>query len=127
MFIENFRQTNRETCANAKDWLTEISKKRERLTEAQQKFWMNRKKAEEYTDLIEKTADAVEKGSRPKGDLQKVTHRSVELKFLAEESQEEYRNCINHANLEWETFAKHFPSIFSRFEYNEESRIAFSR
>lgn len=33
-FIENFRQTNRETSSNAKEWLGEIEKKREKLVES---------------------------------------------------------------------------------------------
>ncbi|KAL4511896.1 hypothetical protein ABPG72_012741 [Tetrahymena utriculariae] len=126
-FIENFRQTNRETSTNAKQWLNEMEKKREKLLESQKEFYSNRKKAESYSEVIEKTADLVEKGTKTQIDLQKVTHHSVELKFQAEESQEEYKKMINQVNLEWENFSKQYPTIFMRFQYNDESRIAFSR
>ncbi|KAL4471664.1 hypothetical protein ABPG74_008557 [Tetrahymena malaccensis] len=126
-FIENFRQTNRETSSNAKEWLNEMEKKREKLLDSQKDFYSNRKKAESYTEVIEKTAELVEKGAKTQADLQKVTHRSVQLKFEAEESQEEYKKMINQVNLEWESFSKQFPTIFKRFQYNDESRIAFSR
>ncbi|EAR94523.2 TBC domain protein (macronuclear) [Tetrahymena thermophila SB210] len=126
-FIENFRQTNRETSTNAKLWLNDMEKKREKLLESQRLFYSNRKIAESYNEVIEKTAELVEKGTKTQIDLQKVTHHSVQLKFKAEESQEEYKKTINQVNLEWENFSKQYPTIFTRFQYNDESRIAFSR
>lgn len=71
---------------NAREWLSELERKKDRLTELQKTFFYTRKNAEDYSEIIEKTADLVEKGLKTQADLQRVTHRSVELKFFAEES-----------------------------------------
>ncbi|KRX01411.1 Rab-GTPase-TBC domain [Pseudocohnilembus persalinus] len=127
LFVGNYRQNNRQTAKQGKALLTKLEDTRGDVQRTQEDYYKLARVAEKTGEQIERTISQIDQGIRSQEDLQKVSDKSVKLKIIAEESEQQYRSKIEVCNIIWEDYDKEFKELFSIFDYNDESRISFTR